>query len=58
MRESGVGVGLLPLLSYLCARFGWLRPVNWGSPAPELLLLLISKTYLLPLSTLFLNIRN
>lgn len=58
MRESCVGVGLLPLLSYLCARFGWLRPVNWGSPAPELLLLLISKTYLLPLSTLFLNIRN
>ena len=57
MREP-CGVELLPLLSYLCARFGWFRPVNWGSPAPELLLLLISKTYLLPLSTLFLNIRN
>lgn len=48
MREP-CGVGLLPLLSYLCARFGWFRPVNWGSPAPELLLLLISKTYLLSL---------
>ena len=57
MREP-CGVELLPLLLYLCARFDWLRPVNWGSPAPELLLLLISKTYLLPLSTLFLNIRN
>ena len=57
MREP-CGVELLLLLLYLCARFDWLRPVNWGSPAPELLLLLISKTYLLPLSTLFLNIRN
>lgn len=29
--------------------FGWLLPVNWESPAPEALLLLISKTYLLSL---------
>lgn len=49
MRESCVGVGLLLLLSYLCTRFVRLHPVNWGSPAPELLLLLISKTYLLSL---------
>lgn len=47
-----VGVELLPLLSYVCTQFGWLRPVNWGSPAPELGLLLISKTYLLPISIL------
>lgn len=44
-----VGVELLPLLLYLCTRFVWLHPVNWGSPAPEVLLLLISKTYLLSL---------
>jgi len=55
MRESCVGVGLLLLLLYLCARFDWLHPVNWGSPAPEALLLLIGKTHLLPLSTLFLK---
>ena len=55
MRESCVGVERLPLLSYLCARFVWLHPVNWGSPAPEALLLLIGKTHLLPLSTLFLK---
>lgn len=38
MREP-CGVELLLLLLYLCARFGWLRPVNRGSPAPEALLL-------------------
>ena len=39
MREPCVGVELLHLLSYLCTQFGWLCPVNWGSPAPEALLL-------------------
>ena len=58
MREPCVGVELLPLLSYLCTQFSWLRSVNWGAPAPESLLLLISKTYLLPLSTSLLNINN
>ena len=57
MREP-CGVERLPLLSYLCTRFVWLHLVNWESPAPEALLLLIGKTHLLPLSTLFLNIRN
>lgn len=54
MREP-CGVERLPLLSYLCTRFVWLHLVNWESPAPEALLLLIGKTHLLPLSTLFLK---
>ena len=58
MREPCVGVELLHLLSYLCTQFGWLCPVDWGSPAPEALLLLIGETHLLPLSTSLLNINN
>ena len=38
--EPSVGVELLPLLSYLCTQFAWLHPVNWGSLAPESVLLL------------------
>ena len=57
MRES-CGVGRLPLLLYLCTRFVWLHPANWGSPAPEALFLLIGETHLLPLSTSLLNINN
>ena len=58
MRESCVGVGLCLYCCIFAFDFGWLLPVNWESPAPEALLLLIGKTHLLPLSTLFLNIRN
>ena len=38
--EPSVGVELLPLLSYLFTQFAWLHPVDWGSPAPESVLLL------------------
>ena len=58
MREPCVGVELLHLLSYLCTQFGWLCPVDWGSPAPEaLLLLMVRRIYSLSLLYI-LNIRN
>ena len=39
MRESCVDVGLCFYCRIFALDFGWLRPVNWGSPAPEALLL-------------------
>lgn len=40
MRESCVGVGLCFYCRiFALDLFGWLCPVNWGSPAPEALLL-------------------